>query len=515
MADNHKNAFPDRGIGRRNEDFNVRKQIHKHHQLFEVGQTITSTMDFDKLFEVVMDQTNQIMDCRRSSVFLYDEKRKDLYSLVATGVQKNEIRIPADQGIAGWVFQNRQAVIIADVYSDPRFYSDIDLSTGFKTGNIVCVPLITKQDQCIGALQGLNKISGNFTEDDRNLLIAVSHYVSIACENARLYEDLKALDKARERVINHLAHELKTPLAIISIVIDRIARDLGASAPDRVKRAFDRGKRNLERLIALQEKIDDILNQKSRPEKDTISRFIKEAADFMEETAEGDHRVKGAFLNKVTRRIESLYAIPEFRPEAIPLSRALHDMCDLAAAAMGPRHLHLIRRIAPRLILVTDRTVLEKVCGSLLKNAIENTPDEGTIEVTAGASDSEIFIEFHDFGVGITEQNSKLIFGGFFHTQETDFYTSKRPYEFNAGGSGADLLRVKVFSERYGFTVFFDSTRCRFIPTDKDICAGRVSACQYVREGSECTLSGGSIFSVKFPVRSFKTIIGQSSPAAG
>ena len=88
MSNSRKNSFPDRSVGRRNEDFTIRKQIHKHHHLFEVGQTITSIMDFDKLFEVVMDQTNQIMDCRRSTVFLFDEKSNELYSLVATELHK-------------------------------------------------------------------------------------------------------------------------------------------------------------------------------------------------------------------------------------------------------------------------------------------------------------------------------------------------------------------------------------------------------------------------------------------
>jgi len=501
MSNSRHDTFPDRSIGRRNEDFTVRKQIQKHHQLFRVGQTITSTMEFSRLFEVVMDQTNQIMECRRSTVFLYDEKRSDLFSLVATGLKKNEIRIPADQGIAGWVFQNRQPLIIADVYSDPRFYPDVDLKTGFKTGDIVCVPLINKRDQCIGTLQGLNKISGDFTEDDINLLTAVSHYVAIAYENSRLYEELKVLDKAKERVINHLAHELKTPLAIISNVLDRFARDLNASATDRMKRTFSRGKRNLKRLIALQEKIDDILNQKSPAEKETIIRFIEDAAVFVEEMADENHSFKGEFLNEVSRRIESIYNTTESRMELIPLSEALHDICNQTIKAMGPRRLQIIRNIEPQLILEMDRNVLGKVCSGLLKNAVENTPDEGTIEVTAGASDSEIFIEFQDFGVGITEQNCKLIFGGFFHTQATDFYASKKPYEFNAGGSGSDLLRIKVFAERYGFSVSFDSTRCKFLPTDKDICSGKISACQFSLDESACFLSGGSLFSVRFPAQ--------------
>ena len=88
----------------------------------------------------------------------------------------------------------------------------------------------------------------------------------------------------------------------------------------------------------------------------------------------------------------------------------------------------------------------KNVCIVLLKNAIENTPDEGKIEVNGQCKDNEIRIDVHDYGVGITSQNQKMIFGGFFHTQDTYLYSSKRPYVFNARGSGSDLLRLKSFS---------------------------------------------------------------------
>jgi len=91
-----------------------------------------------------------------------------------------------------------------------------------------------------------------------------------------------------------------------------------------------------------------------------------------------------------------------------------------------------------------------------------------------------------------------MIFGGFFHTQETELYSSRRPYEFNAGGSGSDLLRTRAFSERYGFSVDFDSTRCKFIPEDRDRCPGKISSCPFIEKKSGCLSSGESTFSIRF-----------------
>jgi signal transduction histidine kinase len=108
-------------------------------------------------------------------------------------------------------------------------------------------------------------------------------------------------------------------------------------------------------------------------------------------------------------------------------------------------------------------------------------------------------IRFRDFGIGITAENQRLVFTGFFHTQDTDLYSTKAPYDFNAGGSGADLLRAKVFSERYGFAIDFESTRCSYIPEDIDECPGRISLCKFTDGKADCLVSG-TTFSLRIPL---------------
>ncbi|MBW1691859.1 MAG: GAF domain-containing protein [Deltaproteobacteria bacterium] len=180
-----------RSVCRRKVDWLVRDQIRKHNLLFHVGQIITSEMNLHALFDVIMEQTNQIMDTQRSTVLLYDENSAELWSLVATGMKKNEIRIPSDHGMAGWVFQRNIHLISNDVYHDPRFYAEVDKQSGFRTKNILCIPIINRKGQCIGVLQALNKNVGDFTDEDSELLTSISHYVAIALENAQLYEEVK------------------------------------------------------------------------------------------------------------------------------------------------------------------------------------------------------------------------------------------------------------------------------------------------------------------------------------
>jgi hypothetical protein len=110
-----------------------------------------------------------------------------------------------------------------------------------------------------------------------------------------------------------------------------------------------------------------------------------------------------------------------------------------------------------------------------------------------------VVIHFRDFGTGITAENQRLVFTGFFHTQDTSYYSTKAPYEFNAGGSGADLLRAKVFSERYGFLIDFESTRCKYIPEDIDQCPGLISLCKFIDDKLDCLVSG-TVFTLKIPL---------------
>jgi signal transduction histidine kinase len=489
-----------RNIGRRKQDYRVRNQVQRQRMLFELGQIITSEINLDELFKLIIEQANKFMNTETSSVFMYDSKNEQLWSLVSTDLKRNEVRFPVSHGVAGWVFQHKTPVIINDPYEDPRFLPDIDKKTGFQTRNILCIPLINRNQKCIGTLQTLNKKEKDFTDQDLELLTSASHYVTIALENAKLYKDLKMLDKAKERVINHLSHELKTPLAIISGVMGRIHKTLGKDNMAGLDKTLDRGWRNVKRLIDLQNKIEDILNQEYVEKKERILDLIESTAGLVGEIKQDCDDRYSEILDTISARLESFFAINEIRKQEILLKEFLHGICDFARSSMGNRELNMVRNFDNSMRLFTDRNILEKVCTGLLKNAIENTPDQGLIEIAVTKKNSEIRIEFRDTGVGITSENQKMIFGGFFHTQDTMLYSSKRPYEFNAGGTGSDLLRIKTFSERLGFSVEFESSRCKFIPRDREMCPGRISACHFISEKSECFSSGGSVFSVIFPV---------------
>jgi len=481
----------------------LQEQLHQHRMLLELGRAIVSEMDMDVLFDLIMNRTRQFMGTERCSVFLFDPKKNQLWSRVSTDLRNNEVRFSADQGIAGWVFQNREPLQVDDAYKDRRFYREVDRLTNFKTKNILCLPLINRHGDCIGTLQIINKIAGSFNENDLELLTSVCHYIAIALENARLYDELKVLDKAKERVINHLSHELKTPLSVLSAALELLARQLNETENPRVQKTLNRGRRQLRRLLDLQGKINDILNQRPVGEQRQLLNIIENAANLVAEFSEESAPARAELLESIADRLDSLFMLEKTHPERIHLASFLQETLQETRSTMDSREIEFREVLDESLEIWIGRSILRKVMSGLLKNAIENTPDEGIIELYGEKKEGVIHLEVRDYGVGVTAVNSPLIFGGFFHTQDTDLYSSKTPYQFNAGGAGADLLRIKVFSERFGFTVDFQSTRCPFIPEDTDLCPGRISNCSFVSDRQGCLTTGSSSFSVEFPLDTF------------
>ena len=498
MSDQNPAKSHRRRSVRRREERSLRNQFSRHIQLFHIGQVITSEMDFDTLFDVIAEQTNKIMGSERSSVFLADGQGKYLTAFVSTDLKRNEIKIHNNQGVAGWVFQNRLPLIISDVYNDPRFYSGIDQKTGFKTRNILCVPLVNRKNECIGTLQVLNKKTGDFIEDDRETLIYVANYVTVAIENSKLYEDLKASDRAKERAIDHLSHELNTPLAIIASAFKIIEQYVKNSGNKSILKAVVRGQRNIERLLNLQKTLDDIVKQVPTREKKQMMRLIDDVLIIFEGLDDQLVEQYKELLQILKNRMKSFYSTSEFAVEKISIDNILNDILAEDLPSNNRKYPEIRPKIEKGLFVNMDKKAIKKVLEGLLKNAVENTPNEGLIDVTAGPTGNGIRITFRDYGVGISEENQKSIFEGFFHTQSTNLYASKKPYDFNAGGAGLDLLRTKTLSERFNFSVNFESTRCKFIPLDSDLCGGSISSCPFIKSRADCLSSGGSTFSIEF-----------------
>src|SRR5246127_5685075 len=154
----------------------------------ELGKALTSSLQLDQVLRTIMEKIDEFLRPDTWSLLLLDEAKQELYFEVAVGKGAQalkDVRIKMGQGIAGWVAQNDEAVIVPDVSQDTRFFSKVDEKTKMETRSIVAVP-VRYRDHCLGVIELINCVgSEGFHERDLSLLEALADFAAIALENAR------------------------------------------------------------------------------------------------------------------------------------------------------------------------------------------------------------------------------------------------------------------------------------------------------------------------------------------
>mgnify|MGYP003876848169 CR=1 FL=1 len=183
----------------------VQKAREEETQLLEVTTAISTELQLQPLLLKIMETTTAILNAERSTLFMHDAKKDELWALVAQGAESQEIRFPSHLGIAGTVFQTQKVINIPDAYSDDRFNPDFDKRTGYITRSILCLPIINKEETTIGVIQVLNKRGGPFTHIDEKRLKAFAAQASIAIENAKLFEEVLNVKNYNESILESLS----------------------------------------------------------------------------------------------------------------------------------------------------------------------------------------------------------------------------------------------------------------------------------------------------------------------
>ena len=185
--------------------------------LLEVSRRMAAYETLDEVLHALVEMTTTELDAERGSLFLNDPSTGELYSRVAQGNIKREIRLPNTSGIAGHVFTTGESLTIDDPYSDPRFNRSIDEQTGFVTRNILCVPIKTVKGEIIGVAQSLNKRHGEFTREDLDALEAMTTQGTVALQSAQFIEKMKAL-RAQEMEFIEIVSEVTADIKLGSLL---------------------------------------------------------------------------------------------------------------------------------------------------------------------------------------------------------------------------------------------------------------------------------------------------------
>ena len=189
----------------------------------DISKALSASLDLETLLSLIMRKVTELMSASRSTLFLLSDDRNHLWSKVLQGDELVEIRLKTGQGVAGWVAESGESVNIVDAYSDLRFDKHVDKESGFKTETILCVPMRDSLGDTIGVLQLLNKKGGPFTEEDEELLDALSSQAAMAIENSKLYHSVVSKNKE----LADAKEDLKKRNGELDLLF-RLERSLGA-----------------------------------------------------------------------------------------------------------------------------------------------------------------------------------------------------------------------------------------------------------------------------------------------
>jgi sigma-B regulation protein RsbU (phosphoserine phosphatase) len=171
----------------------LQEEVAMRDRLIQVSTQLGSTLELSELLKLIMQSASEMFQVEASSVILVDEETGDLIFEVAVGEKGEAVsqqRIPGGQGIAGRVVQTGEAVIVPSASDDPNFFSGIDQAVGFRTRNLLAVPLKVR-GRTIGVVEIINtRNRAEFSADDLRLAGGLAGQAAIAIDNARLYRQL-------------------------------------------------------------------------------------------------------------------------------------------------------------------------------------------------------------------------------------------------------------------------------------------------------------------------------------
>lgn len=168
----------------------VRVERLKLKGIEDISRTLVSEHNIERILEVVMERTTELLDAERSTLFVVDEQSKTLWSRATQGGDIEVLEIAMGTGLAGWVAEHGRTVNVKDAYKDARFDRSADGRSGYRTRSVVCAPLRDSQQKLLGVIEVLNKHNGYFTPADEDLLGAIASQAAISIQNATLYVDI-------------------------------------------------------------------------------------------------------------------------------------------------------------------------------------------------------------------------------------------------------------------------------------------------------------------------------------
>lgn len=325
-------------------------------------QLVNANVKQDDVLKNIVDVAINLTNADRGTLYLVDSEKGEIWSKVLVAHEIEEIRLKIGEGLAGYCAQTGEILNINDVKIDNRFDGSFDKVTGYNTKNMLVYPIKDKQEKIVGVLQLLNSLKGQFTDQEKMFLNAISLNVAFALENAALVEQLVKTERNKSlgKMGNFIAYDLKKPI----LVSKRYAEHLHKKElPIDVKQVVN----------LMLEQLNQVANQ------------VVAAADYTEGTT-------------ILRR------------QPISLNDTLQEFAIEIHNFVRAKNCKVEYGLGEDVNVYIDKKEFYQSYFNIIKNACEALPEGGNIFVTTEKNDERIEINFEDHGIGISGIDLKHVF---------------------------------------------------------------------------------------------------------
>jgi signal transduction histidine kinase len=388
----------------------MRQMLNQLARLTEISVTLNSTLDLHPLLQFIVHTATQVLDCEEASIMLYDEQRGELLFTASSNSteQLAQIPVPLEGSIAGTIFRENRALLIADVEKDPRHFALVGEQINFQVKSLLGVPMLMRE-KVTGVLEALNKRAGTFSQKDAYLLSIIASQAAVAINNAQLhaeiqnaYDELSRVDKIKSDFMAIASHELRTPLGVILGYATFLKEDAQGE---------------------LSAHADMVLNSALK-----LRSLVEEMTNM------NLLRVGTLDLQKNSAVLQQI------------IVRAYEEISSTAKAKNQTVSLDIPKD--PLNILV-DSAKIERVFSNLLNNAVRFTPNGGNITIKTFIKGNEIWTQINDTGIGIPKTELKKIFQEFYQVED---HMTRR-----YGGMGLGLAIAKGIVDIHNGRIWAES----------------------------------------------------------
>ncbi|KAA3658735.1 MAG: GAF domain-containing protein [Chloroflexi bacterium] len=462
----------------------LERRLRELSALNEVSRAVSSSLDLDQVYQVLVDEVNKYCPVEAVGLCLYDKRRNELHPLGQIEGATNFCPRSADRGIIGTAVQTGQTLVTNDASEHAAYDATVDVLEDKEIRSIAVIPL-SIQDQVVGVLALLNRNGGDFTEQDVDLLEAFANPVATAIENARLFEESE-----RQRVaIQATAQTLSQPLMVLDEQGNLLVANVAAEAllTSHMSQMFDAISNGVGRttevnigeqtFLSTTEHLADVGTIIVMQDISYVKELEQDRSEFMHMLS---HDLKnplmaitgwssmlertvlldaqgGQFVNEINiasdrmlRMINQLLETVD-QKDAVQLERnpcqleAIVEqiVTDVQGAALNKSIIINYVNSGAITPVLGDKTRLYHMVLNLVDNAIKYSSSNTLVEVILDFGEDDILIQVLDEGPGIPEEDLERIFDKYFRSVHKD----------TESGSGLGLSAVRAIAIAHGGTV--------------------------------------------------------------